>query len=161
MTIYLYLKTHNVTGMKYLGKTVRDPFTYNGSGLYWQRHLKKHGCDISTEILFETSDQKQFNKISKKYSQKFNVVESKLFANLCHEEGQGGHTLYSSKRNQAISEKLTGKTKTKEHRKKISITAAGMTTAMDLRTGKNVRVSKEEFNANREHYKGLGGRKKT
>ena len=31
MTIYLYKKTHKVTGLQYLGKTVRDPFKYNGS----------------------------------------------------------------------------------------------------------------------------------
>jgi len=34
MTIYLYKKTHNVTGLQYLGKTTRNPFTYKGSGVY-------------------------------------------------------------------------------------------------------------------------------
>lgn len=28
----LYLKTHNKTGMKYLGQTKQDPFEYRGSG---------------------------------------------------------------------------------------------------------------------------------
>jgi hypothetical protein len=30
--ISLYIKTHNTTGMKYLGKTTRNPFKYRGSG---------------------------------------------------------------------------------------------------------------------------------
>lgn len=42
MTIYLYLKTHNKTGLKYLGKTVSvDPHLYQGSGTIWRRHIKK------------------------------------------------------------------------------------------------------------------------
>ncbi len=54
MTIYLYVKTHNVTGLKYLGKTSRtNPHEYQGSGIYWRSHLKKHGKDCSTEILKE------------------------------------------------------------------------------------------------------------
>ena len=37
--IYLYKKTHNKTGLKYLGKTIsKDPYTYSGSGVYWTRH---------------------------------------------------------------------------------------------------------------------------
>jgi hypothetical protein len=37
----LYKKTHRKTGLKYLGYTSRDPFSYTGSGKYWSRHLKK------------------------------------------------------------------------------------------------------------------------
>jgi len=37
--IYLYKKTHNETGLQYLGKTIRDPHKYPGSGLYWKRQL--------------------------------------------------------------------------------------------------------------------------
>jgi hypothetical protein len=40
---YLYLKQHNKTGLQYFGKTIRDPFTYAGSGVYWNAHLEKHG----------------------------------------------------------------------------------------------------------------------
>jgi hypothetical protein len=33
MTIYLYKKTHNITGLKYLGKTAQsNPYKYPGSG---------------------------------------------------------------------------------------------------------------------------------
>lgn len=49
MTIYLYVKTHNITGKKYLGKTTRDDYhEYPGSGKIWKKHLKKHGYDYST-----------------------------------------------------------------------------------------------------------------
>ena len=55
---YLYIKTHNKTGLKYLGKTKRNPFVYTGSGVYWKRHLKIHGNEHTTEILKEChSDQ--------------------------------------------------------------------------------------------------------
>jgi hypothetical protein len=36
----LYVKTHNITGLKYFGKTTNDPFKYKGSGKYWLDHLK-------------------------------------------------------------------------------------------------------------------------
>jgi hypothetical protein len=39
---FLYIKTHSVTGLKYFGKTTKDPFRYKGSGVYWVRHLKVH-----------------------------------------------------------------------------------------------------------------------
>lgn len=55
MTIMsLYVKTHNKTGLKYLGYTKRDPFKYKGSGYCWVPHIRKHGNDVSTEILLVT-----------------------------------------------------------------------------------------------------------
>lgn len=91
-TIYLYLKTHNKTGLKYLGKTVQDPHEYRGSGLVWNRHLDKHGDDVTTEILFETNNIDEFKQVALKYSDKWNIVESKKFANLMVEQGDGGDT---------------------------------------------------------------------
>ena len=89
-TIYLYLKTHNVTGLKYLGKTTQDPEKYIGSGFYWKRHLKKHGNDVTTEILFETQDKEEFKKVASNYSEKYNIIESEEFANMRIESGDGG-----------------------------------------------------------------------
>ena len=40
---YLYVKQHSITGMKYFGKTTRNPIKYIGSGKYWKRHISKHG----------------------------------------------------------------------------------------------------------------------
>jgi hypothetical protein len=56
MTIYLYVKTHNKTGLKYLGYTKTDPYHYQGSGIYWTKHIEKHGYDVITEVLFQTND---------------------------------------------------------------------------------------------------------
>jgi len=91
--IYLYLKTHNKTGLKYLGKTIRDPFKYKGSGKYWLRHLAKHGDDVTTEILFSANDKKEITEKGLYYSTLLNVVESSDFANLRPESGDGGDTL--------------------------------------------------------------------
>ena len=45
----LMIKTHNVTGKKYLCMTTKaDPYKYNGSGVYWKNHIKKYGKDITT-----------------------------------------------------------------------------------------------------------------
>ena len=88
--IYLYLKTHNISGLKYLGKTTRDPQKYLGSGKVWRDHLKKYGNDIHTEILFETDNQPEIEKMGKYYSELWNIVESKKFANLVPEHGDGG-----------------------------------------------------------------------
>lgn len=90
-TIYLYLKTHNKTGLKYIGQTTRDPFKYNGSGKYWKRHLKKHGNDVSTEILLKTNDEKELKEAGLYYSDLWDIVNSENFANLTTEEGQGGN----------------------------------------------------------------------
>lgn len=147
MTIYLYLKTHNVTGMKYLGKTIRnDVDAYQGSGKVWKRHIKKHGYYVSTEILFESSDKELFNKVAKGYSDKLNIVESKNFANLCPEEGQGGRTEYSEERNRKISESHKGKSK--PWAKELGKKNKGFVSAIEISTGSTIRVTSEEFHNN-------------
>lgn len=106
--IYLYLKTHNKTGLKYLGKTVRDPYLYNGSGVYWSKHLEKHGNDIHTDILFETTCKEEFKKVATEISEKLNIIESAEFANMTIEQGQGGK-MHSEKTKQSMSEKAKRK----------------------------------------------------
>ena len=72
--IYLYIKTHNKTGLKYLGKTSRnDPYKYQGSGVYWQRHLQKHGYDVTTKILLATNDKQEIKETG--------IFFSKIFFN--------------------------------------------------------------------------------
>jgi hypothetical protein len=88
--IYLYLKIHNITGLKYLGKTVKDPFVYRGSGTVWKRHISKYGNDVSTKVLFKSSDLVEFSKKSLKYSNRLDVVNNPTFANLIHENGLDG-----------------------------------------------------------------------
>lgn len=91
MPIYLYVKTHNKTGLKYLGKTSQpNPFAYKGSGKYWRLHLKKHGNDVSTEILFESNDNDEIKRVGLYYSHLWNIVDSNDWANLKPESGDGG-----------------------------------------------------------------------
>lgn len=91
-TIYLYLKTHNRTGLKYLGKTIENPHTYKGSGVVWRRHLDKHGDGVTTEVIFQSNDKSEFRDVALYYSKLWNIVESDKFANLTEESGQGGAT---------------------------------------------------------------------
>lgn len=95
MTIYLYIKTHNKTGLKYLGKTsAKDPYRYYGSGTYWKAHLRKHGYDFSTIILKECKTNTEVKYWGEHYSNLWNVVESKEWANLKPETGEGGAMSY-------------------------------------------------------------------
>jgi hypothetical protein len=91
---YLYIKT-SPYGLKYLGKTTKNPFTYLGSGKIWKRHILKHSLkaeDIITEIVFETNDLEQLIEKGIELSVLYNVVESKQWANLREERGDGGDT---------------------------------------------------------------------
>jgi hypothetical protein len=91
MTIYLYVKTHNKTGLKYLGQTSsKDPHKYTGSGVYWKAHLKKHGYDYTTEILKECQTKQEIKELGLYYSNLWNIIESSDWANLKVEQGDGG-----------------------------------------------------------------------
>jgi hypothetical protein len=90
--IYLYVKTHNVTRLKYLGKTTQDPYTYKGSGKRWLNHLKKHGNDVTTEIVGQFTTIEELKRTSIPLSEKLNIVDSKQWANLRPESGDGGDT---------------------------------------------------------------------
>jgi hypothetical protein len=97
MTIYLYKKTHNITGLKYLGKTISpDPHKYKGSGEIWIPHIKKHGYDVTTEILKECQTTEELKHWGLYYSELWDVVNSrdcngrKIWANLRPESGDGG-----------------------------------------------------------------------
>jgi len=88
------LKTHKITGLKYLCKTsTRNPFTYLGSGKYWKRHIKKHGTQIHTSILEECLTRAELVMWGTFYSKLWNVVNSEDFANLVEERGDGGPTM--------------------------------------------------------------------
>jgi hypothetical protein len=93
MSIYLLVKTHRKTGLKYLCKRDgEDYLTYPGSGKKWKKHLKKYGVDLDTEVLLKTDDKIEFKKVATELSIKWNIVESKEWANMKLEEGDGGST---------------------------------------------------------------------
>lgn len=89
--IYLYIKIHNVTGLKYFGRTVKsDPHKYQGSGKYWKRHIAKYGYDVTTIIIGTYEKQEECEKDAIEFSIKNNIVESAEWANLIMETGKNG-----------------------------------------------------------------------
>lgn len=89
---YIYVKSHSVTGLKYLGYTsAKDPHKYPGSGKYWVRHLKKHGYNYTTEILKECDSKDEVLRCGLYYSSLWNVVLDSNWANLTEERGHGGN----------------------------------------------------------------------
>lgn len=123
----LYLKTHKITGLKYLGYTTRDPFRYKGSGTYWLKHLFKHGNFIETKIVISLYNKQEIKRWAKYYSILWNVVESVEFANLIEESISGiiGYKHTKSTKIK-ISQKNKGKKLSLNTRKKISKARKGM-----------------------------------
>lgn len=125
MNIYLYVKTHSKTGLKYLGKTTKDPYTYTGSGVDWKQHLKEYGEEHTTEIIRECKSNQELNQWGRYYSELWNIVASQEWANRIPETGGGWCDELSRKK---ISKKLKGKKKpprSKEHTEKIAVQARG------------------------------------
>ena len=96
MTIYsLYIKTHKKTGLKYFGYTKQDPHIYPGSGTDWKIHLKKHGYQVHTEVLLQTTNKNEIVSWGILYSSKWNIVSAqddfgnKIWANKIPETGSG------------------------------------------------------------------------
>ena len=119
MIIYLYVKTHK-TGRKYLGKTTKDPFQYNGSGKEWKKLLKEHGIEHSTEIIKICHSNSELNQWGRYYSDLWNVALDPNWMNLIPETGGGGlGQCFSDDHRKRISKALTGKKKSAEHREKI------------------------------------------
>jgi len=88
------LKTHKVTGLKYLcyhKGSKESCCTYPGSGLIWRQHLRKNGYNIDTEILLETDNKEDIKIKGLEYSKLWDIVDSDKFANLVPEDGSGGH----------------------------------------------------------------------
>lgn len=100
MTHKLMIKVHNKTGLKYLCYTQSEGVyydNYKGSGKHWKNHLKKHGDDISTVLIFESNNYDEFKKYALEKSIELDVVHSDEWANLKPEDGTGGDTV-SNKR---------------------------------------------------------------
>ena len=94
--ITLYIATHNKTGLKYFGKTDRFHTekelqeSYHGSGKYWKNHLNKHGDDVTMEIWYQDDNQEAVTRLALMFSETYNIVESKEWANLKPENGLDG-----------------------------------------------------------------------
>lgn len=108
--IYLYVKTHNITGLKYFGQTsAKDPYSYRGSGTYWKNHLTVHGYNVTTEIIGVFSDIEECKKVAVEFSITNRVTESEGWANLMIEDINGGFWLLNSTCGSPESKVLTGK----------------------------------------------------
>lgn len=91
MIIYLYIKQHSLTGLKYFGKTEKNPFKYLGSGKRWLRHIKKYGKQhVKTLEIWGFDNIDHCKNFALKFSKENNIVESKEWANLAPENGTDG-----------------------------------------------------------------------
>jgi len=126
--VCLYIFTHNITGLKYFGKTTRY-FTkedlqenYSGSGIYWNRHLNKFGKDLSVEI-YGIYNLEEVEEIAIKFSKDNNIVKAingsgdrkgkKVWANERFENGLDGNikgTICKENTKEKISKSLTDET---------------------------------------------------
>ena len=96
MNIYLCVKTHEKTNLKYLCKTTSStPHLYSGSGKVWKEHLKEHGPCHSTEIIKICTSREELSYWGRYYSKLWRVVTAaddfgnKIWANLIPETGGG------------------------------------------------------------------------
>jgi len=90
MTITLYIKQHRDTGLKYFGKTIRDPQRYQGSGRYWRNHIRAHGENIETVWTMAFEDQTLCSEFAELFSELYDIVQDPAWANQIPENGLGG-----------------------------------------------------------------------
>lgn len=105
---YLYIKQHSVTGLKYLGKTTRNPYKYLGSGKHWIRHYKKHGKEhiITLWVSEVFTDKSLLTEFSLFVSEEYNIVNSKEWANLKPENGLDGWTKGVKQKPESVQKRI-------------------------------------------------------
>jgi hypothetical protein len=146
MTIYLYVKQCSHCTLKYFGKTIQNPYTYNGSGTYWKNHIKKHNV-IPKTLQIWTVEQEETTAFALEFSSINNIVNSKDWANLIVENGVGGLSdesrrkmseankgtpkslgrILSEKTRRKMSESHKGRKPSEETRRKMSEAKMGNT----------------------------------
>jgi len=104
----LYIKQCPHCGLKYFGKsTLEDVEKYEGSGVYWTNHLKKHGVE---PIHLWNSDWYHDTSISRfalKFSRLNEIVSSKQWANLKEEDGlDGGWDSKTARKGRIATDKI-------------------------------------------------------
>ncbi len=106
--------THNVTGLKYFGKTIKDLNDYYGSGTAWNLHCVENGYNMTKEVILKVENTKENQKIIRETAQKFSIdhdiVDNDKFANLINESGTAGFTNFDVENlNESIREKANRK----------------------------------------------------
>ena len=140
--VTLYIATHNKTKLKYFGKTIKYfnqedlQNNYHGSGKYWNKHLNKHGDDVTMEIYKICSlnelDEDYVEVIALNFSEDNDIVNSTEWANLIPENGlDGGYNMlgrsHSDKSKLKNGNSHRGKTHSEETKAKISSIHTGKT----------------------------------
>lgn len=97
---YLMVKSAPTIKMKYLCKCAdnKDPYEYKGSGKLWHRYLRKYDPYIITWVIGHYSSNLDLRVAGEYYSNLFDVVSSKDWANLIPETGDGGSTTLGKSR---------------------------------------------------------------
>lgn len=162
--IHLYVKTHRKTGLKYLGKTIGDPYTYKGSGTVWMRHIKKHGNDVDTEVIFSTENKEELKQKGIYYSNLWNITESSDWANLRPEEGDGGDTFTGRKHKPetiSIMKQKAGERQppSEETRLKISEAKTGVSITLPPRTQEHCDNLSKSLKGKKSWNEGVSGYK--
>ena len=138
--ITLYIKKHKITGLKYFGKTTnKNVELYQGSGIRWLNHLKKHGNDVDTEIYGIYDSILECEKAALDFSIKNNIVESNDWANLKNENGKDGNPKgikFSEEHKQKISQFMKGKC----HNDFDELTRVRMSEASKIRVDKQLNL---------------------
>lgn len=90
---YLYIKEHDITRLKYFGKTTKlNPYSYNGSGKYWIKHITKHGKEhVKTLWVKLFTDASELTEFALFFSEEYDIVKSNKWANLKPENGIDGN----------------------------------------------------------------------
>lgn len=88
----LLVLEHQKTGLKYFCKTTRlhEINAYKGSGMYWERHMKAHGREITRGVVGVYYDQKRLVEAALKFSADNDIVKSREWANCMPENGLDG-----------------------------------------------------------------------
>jgi len=135
MTIYyLYIKTHNITGLKYLGQTSKqDPYLYCGSGKHWVTHLKEYGFNVRTEILSVCISKQELSATGRYYSEYYKILSAvdnygnRIWANKIPETGGGGTPTSETRKKLSVSQLGRVKpTRTLEHKENLSLASKGV-----------------------------------
>jgi hypothetical protein len=145
--IYLCVKEHKITKLKYFCKTTKkDPVRYLGSGKYWRDHLKIHGRLVETLEVWQFDKQEDCTKFALDFSEKFDIVHAtnengqKIWANLRPENGIDG--------NLPGYEGLTGekngmynKTHTEENKEYFRLLATGREHSKESKQKRSIKLS--------------------
>ena len=137
--IYLYIKVHSITGLKYFGvhRSSKNPWKYLGSGKYWKAHIKKYGTQyVKTIEVFGFDCQEDATEFALKFSIDNDIVDSKEWANQIVENALPNNT-YGIKYSDEVKKKMSfsqkGRKLTEEHKKKLSQAKIGKKISEDTK----------------------------